>query len=99
MFSAPRTVGMCLLARVGDMRAGVVVLERRQVRRVAPGQQPLRLNAQDGLPGGVTFRGGGSAPPGAQDAPDGRLADLVPEPGQLTVHPGVPPGWFSPGCT
>jgi hypothetical protein len=29
---------------------------------------------------------------GAQDSPDGRLADLVSEPGQFTVHPAVPPG-------
>src|SRR5215472_10944746 len=35
---------------------------------------------------------GRSAPPGAQDPPHGRFADLVTEPGQLAVHPAVSPG-------
>lgn len=35
---------------------------------------------------------GRSAPPGAQDPPDGRLADLVTEAGQLAVHSAVSPG-------
>jgi len=64
--------------------------DRVDMEEVA-GQQPVRLSAQERPPGGVRVPRRWSAPPGAQDPPHGRLADLVTEPGQLAVHPAVPP--------
>jgi len=60
------------------------------------GQQPMRLSAQERPPGGVDVPRGRSVSSGAQDPPHGRLADLVTEPGQLAVHPAVPPGRVLP---
>ena len=49
----------------------------------------MRRKARHDVP---VFRGGRFAPSGAQDPPDGRVADLVTEPGQLAVHSAVSPG-------
>ena len=65
--------------------------DRVHVEEIA-GQQAVSLGAQERPPGRVRVLRGRSAPPGAQDPPHGRLADLVSEPGQLAVHPAVPPG-------
>jgi len=43
------------------------------------GQQAVCLDAQECPPGGVHVRRGRPAPPGAQDPPHGRFADLVTE--------------------
>ena len=56
------------------------------------GQEPVCLSTQERAPGRVRFPRGRSAPPGAQDPPHGRLADVVTEPAHLAVHPAVPPG-------
>src|ERR1019366_406232 len=69
--------------------------DRVDMEEVA-GQQPVCLCAQERPPGGVQTAGCRPVAPGAQDPPHGRLADLVPEPGQLAVHPAVPPGPGSP---
>src|ERR1019366_8201240 len=58
--------------------------DRVYVEEVA-GQLPVCLCAQDRPPGGVQTAGCRPVAPGAQDPPHGRLADLVPEPGQLAV--------------
>jgi hypothetical protein len=47
-------------------------------------------------PGSVHVPRGRRPPPGAQDPPHCRFADLVAEPTQLTVHPAVSPGRILP---
>src|ERR1019366_7123840 len=60
------------------------------------GQQPVRRSAQERPAGGARFPRGRPVPPGAQDPPPGRVAAVVPGPGQLAVHLAVPAGRVLP---
>jgi hypothetical protein len=53
------------------------------------GQQTVRLRAQERPSGGIRLSRGRPAPPGGQDPPHRRIADVVSEPGHLAVHPAV----------
>src|SRR5690348_11088016 len=56
-------------------------------------QQALRLSAQERSPGGIQAARSGPVPPRSADPADGRLADVVAEPGQLAVDSAVAPSW------
>ena len=60
------------------------------------GQQAIGLSTQERPPGGAHVPRGRPEPAGAQDPPDGRLADAVTGPAQLAVHPAVSPGRVLP---
>ena len=54
-------------------------------------QQALRLDAEELSPGRIHAARSGPVPPGAQDPPDRRVADLVAEPGQFAVYAPISP--------
>jgi len=59
-------------------------------------QQPVSFSARERPPGSVHVPRGRRPPPGAQDPPRRRVADLAAEPAQFTVHPAVSAGRVLP---
>src|SRR5258707_15806907 len=69
--------------------------DRVHVKEIA-GQQAISLRAQERSPRSVQVRRDRPAPPGAQDPPYRRLADVGSEPAQFTLHSAVSPGRVLP---
>jgi hypothetical protein len=66
--------------------------DRVEVEEVA-GQQPVGLSAEECLPRGVRISWRGAQPVGAQDPPDGRVAEPVAQAQQFAVDSAIPPPW------